>query len=95
MARARGLAKQEAQLLAGELAKTREEAQAAAAEQTGDAVADVRDNFKYLGQMSAYQFLYSVSVTYEDGTLSKGSAPCGRYGWRSSSSVPWSYPTPL
>ena len=40
--------------------------------ETGEAVADVRDNFKYLGQMSAYQFLYSVSVINDDRTLNKG-----------------------
>ena len=38
---------------------------------TSLAVADVRGHFKYLGQMSAYQFLYSVSVINDDGTLSK------------------------
>ena len=38
---------------------------------TDEAVADVRDNFKYLGQMSAYQFLYSVSMINEDGSLNK------------------------
>ena len=38
---------------------------------TGKAVADVRDNFEYLGQMSAYQFLYSVGVLNDDRTLNK------------------------
>ena len=40
-------------------------------DETSRAVADVSDHFKYLGQMSAYQFLYSVSVINDDGTLSK------------------------
>ena len=40
-------------------------------DETSKAVADVRDNFKYLGQMSAYQFLYSVGLINDDGMLSK------------------------
>ena len=40
-------------------------------DETSESVADVRDHFKYLGQMSAYQFLYSVSVIDDDGTISK------------------------
>ena len=40
-------------------------------DETSKAVADVRDHFKYLGQMSAYQFLYSVGVINDDGTLTK------------------------
>ena len=40
-------------------------------DETSKAVADVRDHFKYLGEMSAYQFLYSVSVINDDGTLKK------------------------
>ena len=40
-------------------------------DETSKALADVRDNFKYLGQMSAYQFLYSVGVIDEDGALTK------------------------
>ena len=38
-------------------------------DETSRAAADVRDHFKYLGQMSAHQFLYSVSVINDDGTL--------------------------
>ena len=41
-------------------------------DETDKAVADVRDNFKYLGEMSAYQFLYSVGVIGDDRTLNKG-----------------------
>ncbi len=40
-------------------------------DETGEAVAQVRDNFKYLGEMSAYQFLYSVGVIRDDRTLNK------------------------
>ena len=40
-------------------------------DEIGKAVADVRDNFKYLGEMSAYQFLYSVGVINDDRTLNK------------------------
>ena len=39
--------------------------------ETTKTVEDVSDNFKYLGEMSACQFLYSVSVIDEDGTLSQ------------------------
>ena len=40
-------------------------------DETSKAVADVHEKFKYLGQMSAYQFLYSVGVINDDGTLTK------------------------
>ena len=38
-------------------------------DETSKAVADVRDHFKYLGQMSAYQFLYSLGVIDDEGGL--------------------------
>ncbi len=41
-------------------------------DETGEAVADVRDNFKYLGEMSAYQFLYSVGFIDDDRTYGRG-----------------------
>ena len=52
-------------------------------DETSEAVADVRDNFKYLGQMSAYQFLYSVGVINDDRTLNKPESTEGR---------PWGQP---
>ena len=38
-----------------------------------EAISDVRKHFQYLGEMSAHQFLYSVSAISEDGTLVKES----------------------
>ena len=37
-----------------------------------EAIADVRKNFKYLGEMSAHQFLYSVSALGDDEAIRRG-----------------------